>query len=225
MDGTIEHKTFAPGYAEFSAEAEDELVTVAIAVPIDAGTDAAVSDAALELTELSRDLFDHPDDPDAAAAVTDTADALAELAVPPLLADELSAASSAVTDAGDSSELQSAAVQALHAALDVQLLDAEVKDVDSVGSTRGRGRRFSMPRPRMGPRCWAMPRRWRRSLPGRTSTRRRVRRSRRCERRRISATSRLRPRRRCCCCRPRRPRGPKSRGPDRPGPGPAQGGR
>ena len=50
--------------------------------------------------------------------------------MPPLLADQLSAASAAVTDAGDSSELQSAAVQALQAALDVQLLDAEVKDVD-----------------------------------------------------------------------------------------------
>ena len=130
MDGAIEHKTFAPGYGEFGAEAEDELVTVAIAVPIDAGTDAAVSDAALELTELSRDLFDHPDDPDAATAVTDAADALAELAVPPLLAEELSAASSAVTDAGGSSELESAAVQALQAALDVQMLGAEVKDVD-----------------------------------------------------------------------------------------------
>ena len=130
MDGAIEHKTFAPGYGEFGAEAEDELVTVAVAVPIDSGTDAAVSDAALELTELSRDLFDHPEDPDAATAVTDAATALAELEVPPLLADELSAASSAVTDAGDSSELQSAAVQALHAALDVQLLDSEVKDVD-----------------------------------------------------------------------------------------------
>ena len=43
MDGAIEHKTFAPGYGEFGAEAEDELVTVAIAVPIDAGTHAAVS--------------------------------------------------------------------------------------------------------------------------------------------------------------------------------------
>jgi hypothetical protein len=130
MDGAIEHKTMAPGYGEFAAEAEDEQVTVAIAVPIDEGTDAAVSDAALELTELSRDLFDHPDDLDAATAVTDAAGALAELDVPPLLADELSAASAAVTDAGDTAELQAAAVQALQAALDVQLLDSEVRDVD-----------------------------------------------------------------------------------------------
>lgn len=130
MDGSMEHKTYAPGYGEFGAEAEDELVTVAIAVPIDAGTDAAVSDAALALTELSRDLFDHPDSPEAATAVTDAATALAELEVPPLLADELSAASAAVSDATDAAELQSAAVQALQSALDVQMLDSEVKDVD-----------------------------------------------------------------------------------------------
>ena len=130
MDSAIEHKTFAPGYAEFGAEAEDELVTVAVGVPIDAGTDAAVSYAALELTRLSRDLFSHPDDPDAATAVIDAADALAELEVPPLLADELSAASAAVADAGDAGELQSAAVQALQAALDVQLLRAEERNVD-----------------------------------------------------------------------------------------------
>ena len=130
MDGAVEHKTFAPGYGEFSAEAEDELITVAIAVPIDAGTDQAVSDAALELTELARALFDHPDDPEAATAVTDAADALASLDVPPLLADEVSAASAAVTDAGDATALQTAAVQALQAAMDVQLLDSEVADID-----------------------------------------------------------------------------------------------
>ena len=130
MDGAVEHKTFAPGYGEFSAGAEDELATVAIAVPIDAGTDQAVSDAALELTELARALFDHPDDPEAATAVTDAADALAELDVPPLLADEVSAASAAVTDAGDAAALQSAAVGAMQAAMDIQLLDAEVADVD-----------------------------------------------------------------------------------------------
>jgi hypothetical protein len=130
MDGAIEHKTFAPGYGEFGAEAEDELVTVAVAVPIDAGTDAAVSDAALELVELSRDLFDHPDDADAATAVTDAANALAELEVPRLIADELRVASAAVADASDASELQAGAVRALQAALDVQLLDSEVKDVD-----------------------------------------------------------------------------------------------
>jgi hypothetical protein len=35
MDGTREHKLFAPGYGEFRAEAADELVRVALAVPID----------------------------------------------------------------------------------------------------------------------------------------------------------------------------------------------
>ena len=36
MDGTVEHKAFAPGYGEFRAQAKDELVTVALALPLDA---------------------------------------------------------------------------------------------------------------------------------------------------------------------------------------------
>ena len=35
MDGTVEHKAFAPGYGEFQARATDELATVALALPID----------------------------------------------------------------------------------------------------------------------------------------------------------------------------------------------
>jgi hypothetical protein len=59
MDGTVEHKAFAPGYGEFQARAEDELATVALALPIDgaggsppvplgtlAGSIRAVADAA-----------------------------------------------------------------------------------------------------------------------------------------------------------------------------------
>ncbi len=130
MDGATEHKIFAPGYGEFGAEAEDELVTVALAVPIDAGTDQAVSDAAVELTAFAQDLFDHPGDAAAATDVTDAATALAQLRVPPLLDDELGTASAAVADAADDAERQSAAVQVLQAALDVQMLDAVVKDVD-----------------------------------------------------------------------------------------------
>ena len=36
MEGTIEGKVFAPGYGEFQVRAEDEALTVALAVPIDA---------------------------------------------------------------------------------------------------------------------------------------------------------------------------------------------
>jgi hypothetical protein len=35
MDGTVEEKAFAPGYGEFQSKAEDELATVALALPID----------------------------------------------------------------------------------------------------------------------------------------------------------------------------------------------
>lgn len=130
MDGSVEHKTFAPGYGEFGAETADELITVAIAVPIDAGTDQAVADAALELTAFAHALFEHPEDAAAATDVTDAAGALAALSVPPLLADELSAASAAVAEAGDAAAFQSAAVQVMQATLDVQMLDADVDDVD-----------------------------------------------------------------------------------------------
>jgi hypothetical protein len=40
MDGTVEHKAFAPGYGEFRAQAKDELVTVALALPTDAAAGA-----------------------------------------------------------------------------------------------------------------------------------------------------------------------------------------
>jgi hypothetical protein len=40
MDGTVEEKVFAPGYGEFRAQAKDELVTVALAVPVDAAAGA-----------------------------------------------------------------------------------------------------------------------------------------------------------------------------------------
>ena len=36
MDDTVEEKVFAPGYGEFRTEAANELVTVALALPIDA---------------------------------------------------------------------------------------------------------------------------------------------------------------------------------------------
>ena len=41
MDGTYEHKYFAPGYGEFQAEATDEFITVAVGVPIDARKEPA----------------------------------------------------------------------------------------------------------------------------------------------------------------------------------------
>jgi hypothetical protein len=40
MDGTVEEKAFAPGYGEFQAKAKDELVTVALALPVDAAPGA-----------------------------------------------------------------------------------------------------------------------------------------------------------------------------------------
>jgi hypothetical protein len=40
MDGTVEEKVFAPGHGEFRAQAKDELVTVALTLPVDAAAGA-----------------------------------------------------------------------------------------------------------------------------------------------------------------------------------------
>ena len=51
MDGYIEEKAFAPGYGEFQAQAKDELVTIALALPVDA---AAGAPAALATRPMGR---------------------------------------------------------------------------------------------------------------------------------------------------------------------------
>src|SRR5919106_477236 len=57
MDGTSEQKIWAPGYGEFHIEAGSEVVTVAVAVPIDASSDPA-PEALVTLLDQARALFD-----------------------------------------------------------------------------------------------------------------------------------------------------------------------
>lgn len=57
MDGTTEHKMFAPGYGEFLARAEDELVILALAVPID-GQGGSLPGALKVLSRGAAESFD-----------------------------------------------------------------------------------------------------------------------------------------------------------------------
>jgi hypothetical protein len=106
MDGTIEHKTYAPGYGEFQAHdpVDDELVTVAVAVPADV-VGERVPD---ELRQLRQD-------------------------VPELLASQMSDALDALhaaVDAEGADEARQAAIDVAHTALDLQLQHREPSEVD-----------------------------------------------------------------------------------------------
>jgi hypothetical protein len=124
MEGTAEHKIWAPGYGEFHIETPNELVTVAVAVPIDASSDPA-PEALVTLREQARSLFDAAAGQDQ-DAVSDARGAIeaawSELEgsdIPPLLAEQLAAAAA-----------QQAAVDVFGAALDVELLHEEVATID-----------------------------------------------------------------------------------------------
>jgi hypothetical protein len=53
MDGITEDNVFAPGYGEFHARAKDELVTLALALPVDAAAGAPPADL-VDLTDGAR---------------------------------------------------------------------------------------------------------------------------------------------------------------------------
>jgi hypothetical protein len=138
MDGTVEEKVFAPGYGEFRAQAKDELVTVALAVPADAAAGAP---------------------PAALATLTDGARATAEAAgggrwatasaragavsaawrragtgdAPPLLGEELQGALAGLSravGARQAGRVGEAAFQVEQAALDLQLRHRAPDQVD-----------------------------------------------------------------------------------------------
>lgn len=134
MEGTSEQKIWAPGYGEFHIEAGSEVVTVAVAVPIDASPDPA-PEALVTLRDQARALFDAAagEDDDAMAAAHDTIEAAwSELEgsdIPPLLAEQLGrAVEASATD--DAAEAQQAAADVFGAVLDVELLHEDVDAID-----------------------------------------------------------------------------------------------
>jgi hypothetical protein len=134
MEGTSEQKIWAPGYGEFQIEAGDEMVKVAVAVPIDASSDPA-PEALVTLLDQARALFDaatredHDAISEARAAIEAAWGELEGSDLPPLLAEQLGAAVEA-TATEEVAEARQAAVAVFGAALDVELLYEEVATVD-----------------------------------------------------------------------------------------------
>ena len=141
LDGTLEDKVFAPGYGEFEASVptSDELVTVAVAVPIDAlGTrepkalDTLADDAhAVRAVALSgrwstlRRLV---------AKAQASWSELAATEPPSFLAEQMDVAVNAMDEAvaaRDRDALVQAALDLEFAALDLELQYTEVTEVDS----------------------------------------------------------------------------------------------
>ncbi|MBB5791872.1 hypothetical protein [Jiangella mangrovi] len=127
LDGAVEHKVFAPGYGEFRAEASDELVQVALAVP----TDATPGEPPAVLTELADGaaaVFAGAGDIDAmVAAWRDHRDTTA----PAVLATQLENALDRLSAAGDPRETRQAAVDTATAVLDLALAYRPPAEVDA----------------------------------------------------------------------------------------------
>ncbi len=140
MDGLLEDKTFAPGYGEFffAVEAEDEVVQIALAVPIDAAAGAMPA----ELTTISAGVEDisgavAAEDWEALSATLETMTTAWETYrvgdVPPLLETQMKDALdvlAAAVDARNAPAVAQAAIDVGHATLDVQLQFRPPADVD-----------------------------------------------------------------------------------------------
>jgi hypothetical protein len=137
MDGVREDKVFAPGYGEFRAQAPDELVDVAIGVPIDA-TPGPVPDEVATISSGAADLFETADGDDGGnAALVDSMaaawDAFGAGDGPELLECQMSDALDALAvavDAGSPGEVRQAAINTSQAALDLELRYRTPAEVD-----------------------------------------------------------------------------------------------
>ena len=138
MEGTVETKVFAPGYGEFEVRAADEVVFVALAVPIDAIAGPPPTELDTLLTGAA-DLFEaapagHRDGISATLELMTTAwDRLAAVGLPEVLAarmtDELAALADAV-DARRPADARLATIRVSQAALDLELRHRPVAEID-----------------------------------------------------------------------------------------------
>ena len=139
MEGTTEEKTFAPGYGEFRATAEDEQTTVAVAAP----TDAAATPMPDQLTSLYAGavlIFDSvpSGEWDRISTVLDSMTAswaaLAATAPPPLLVAEMNrvlAGLVAAAPARKAHAVSTAALDVALAALDLQVQYRPIPEIDA----------------------------------------------------------------------------------------------
>jgi hypothetical protein len=138
MDGTTEAQAFAPGYGEFGAEAEDESVLVALAVPIDAGAEASDDLAVLQtaLGDLTGAIGgeDWSAAADASAAVTTAWSTVGQAdTVPPVLDETFAAALAEIGEAVTGSDAEAALTATLRASevgRDLQLRGSPVLATD-----------------------------------------------------------------------------------------------
>lgn len=137
-DGSFEEKVFAPGYREFAASAEDELVTVALATATDALPDGVPADVE-SISNATGDIFDSADSDEWATASTSLRVATTawgrykSAEVPPLLAAQMTSALEALAGpvaAKDSAGARRAALDAGLASLDFELRYRPPADVD-----------------------------------------------------------------------------------------------
>jgi hypothetical protein len=138
MDGTHEEKAFAPGYGEFRAKAKDELVTVALAVPVDVAGGPVPADLAT-VAEGGAAVFDAVAAgrwPAVTARVGAMGAAWKRLAggeVPKLLAGQLTSTMGALAKAAadrDPTRARQSALRVEQAALDLQLRWRAPAEVD-----------------------------------------------------------------------------------------------
>ena len=140
LDGTLEDKVFAPGYGEFQASvpSADELVNVAVAVPIDR-VDGPGRHALEQLSQSTRNLFQQARTGNWSRLTALSGDvhrfwdATSAIGVPPLLATQITDildVLDAALVAHDRTGLRQAAIELELASLDVELQYEGVADVD-----------------------------------------------------------------------------------------------
>jgi hypothetical protein len=138
MEGATEEKYFAPGYGEFQARATDELLTVALAVPIDALSGPPPAELGTLLTGANK-VFDAApskrwDDMAATAAGMEAAwKTFRAGQVPKLLEAQMNDALNALgkaVKARKATDAQRAATDVAEAALDLELRHRPVAEVD-----------------------------------------------------------------------------------------------
>lgn len=138
MDGTLEAKTFAPGYGEFLAETDTEFIIVALGVPFDSQT-GVVPTTLSTLSSGAAEVFDAvlAEDWDAMSAtmakMTIAWDTFNSGDVPQALATQMDDAFDALAtavDARDVDTARQAAVDVGRASLDFQLQHRSVAEVD-----------------------------------------------------------------------------------------------
>lgn len=137
MDGATETKQYAPGYGEFRAEARDELVTLAVAVPTDS-VDEGVPTPLVDLATRAEEIYDSAGSDwstttSAVEAARTTWDTYKQNATPPLLAEQTTNALDTLADATsrkERAETTEGANQLTQAVLDLQIRYRTVVPVD-----------------------------------------------------------------------------------------------